>query len=57
MSVCVRLSDFYSRLPNPLYVCCLVLQIFWVTYLSSVANKKQDSRHLKLDPALAQKEL
>lgn len=35
------------------------LQIFWVSFLSSMANKKQpaSSTYAKLDPALAQKEL
>lgn len=37
-----------------------LLQIFWVSFLSSMANKKEDSSsssRLRLDPALAQKEL
>lgn len=37
--------------------CVLLLQIFWVSFLSSMANKKQDGHTLNLDPALAQKEL
>ena len=42
--------------------CCVVLlvlllQIFWVSFLSSMANKKQDGHTLNMDPALAQKEL
>lgn len=37
--------------------CFSVLQIFWVSFLSSMANKKQDTTKFKLDPALAQKEM
>jgi hypothetical protein len=37
--------------------CCSVLQIFWVSFLSSMANKKQDTTQFRLDPALAQKEM
>lgn len=36
---------------------CIVLQIFWVSFLSSMANKTQPKQGLHLDPALAQKEL
>lgn len=52
-----NLVNFAFVPPAQRILYCNVVYIFWVTYLSSVANKKQDKTHLRLDPALAQKEL
>lgn len=52
-----NLINFAFVPPSQRILYCNVIYIFWVSFLSSMANKTQPKQGLALDPALAQKEL
>lgn len=52
-----NLINFAFVPPSQRILYCNVIYIFWVSFLSTMANKPEGARQIKLDPALAQKEL